>query len=207
MRLDIPFLEKDDQFVLYTDIDVMFLQSPSLDHLSPPILAAGPEFERNTEKMKYFNAGVLLMNIPAMQGICAQILNDINNGIRNRTNLYDQGYLNDYCYSSLTKLPLQLNWKPYWGYSDKAEIVHFHGMKPSGDMQSSGFAMSEGGYINCFSDNLTDVSGYVYYLLKFYEFLGQTDSNWIRKNLEDIFRIRYGKNRRLRALLENLLRG
>lgn len=74
-------------------------------------------------------------------------------------------------------------------------------------MQSSGFAMSEGGYINCFSDNLTDVSGYVYYLLKFYEFLGQTDSNWIRKNLEDIFRIRYGKNRRLRALLENLLRG
>lgn len=43
--------------------------------------------------------------------------------------IYDQGYLNDYCYSSLTKLPLQLNWKPYWGYSDKAEIVHFHGMK------------------------------------------------------------------------------
>ncbi|MBV9200089.1 MAG: hypothetical protein JOY83_10230 [Alphaproteobacteria bacterium] len=29
------------------------------------------------------------------------------------------------------RLPAEFNWKPYWGYSDQAKIVHWHGPKPA----------------------------------------------------------------------------
>ena len=28
-------------------------------------------------------------------------------------------------------LPLDLNWKPYWGINEAAQIIHFHGPKPA----------------------------------------------------------------------------
>ena len=28
-------------------------------------------------------------------------------------------------------LPLELNWKPYWGENERASVVHFHGLKPT----------------------------------------------------------------------------
>jgi hypothetical protein len=42
------------------------------------------------------------------------------------------------CFSALesgkdlrwSRLPLEMNWKPYWGWNPDASIVHFHGPKP-----------------------------------------------------------------------------
>ena len=36
-----------------------------------------------------------------------------------------------YAINMFDLLPDELNWKPYWGLNSNAEIVHFHGPKPS----------------------------------------------------------------------------
>lgn len=36
-------------------------------------------------------------------------------------------------------LPIEYNWKPYWGINDKAKLIHFHGMKPSSNLNEAGF--------------------------------------------------------------------
>ena len=48
MRLDIPFLEKEEDYVFYTDIDVYFQSNVSLEVLKlPKYLSATPEFNKN----------------------------------------------------------------------------------------------------------------------------------------------------------------
>lgn len=42
LRVDLPEIEPEDDFVLYTDVDVMF-EGPPLVPVVPPLLAAGPE--------------------------------------------------------------------------------------------------------------------------------------------------------------------
>ena len=40
--------------------------------------------------------------------------------------MYNNLYINE----GLNKLPLEYNWKPYWGINNEAKIIHFHGIKP-----------------------------------------------------------------------------
>ncbi len=42
---------------------------------------------------------------------------------------YDQPVLNDFYRDRWERLPLALNWKPYWGHDPAAKILHFHGPK------------------------------------------------------------------------------
>ena len=42
---------------------------------------------------------------------------------------YDQLALNDFYAGCWDHLPLEWNWKPYWGHNPDAKIVHFHGPK------------------------------------------------------------------------------
>ena len=68
MRMEIPVVEKEEKYVLYSDIDVIFNADILLEELPhPTYLAAAPEYERNVEDMEYFNAGVLVMNIQGMK--------------------------------------------------------------------------------------------------------------------------------------------
>ena len=54
MRLDIPFIEKEDQYVLYVDIDVMFMKNLDLEILpKPKIVMAGPEFNKSIRESGY----------------------------------------------------------------------------------------------------------------------------------------------------------
>ena len=58
MRMEIPVVEKEEKYVLYSDIDVIFNADILLEELPhPTYLAAAPEYERNVEDMEYFNAG------------------------------------------------------------------------------------------------------------------------------------------------------
>lgn len=126
LRLEIPDvceeLGIEDEFVLYTDVDVLFLKSPyPLLDLKPTFLAAGPQHDQND--WSWFNSGVMWMNVracreefPKAEPVFACDL--------------EQGPMNKLLAGRWNRLSLEYNWKPYWGVNPDARIVHFHGPKP-----------------------------------------------------------------------------
>lgn len=180
MRLDIPFQEKEEEFVLYVDIDVLFMKDIRPEDLPrPKYLAAAPEFDKDIRKMSYFNAGVLVLNVKNMRVKCRQIFDMLKRGERNRENLFDQGYLNQVCFREMEHIPLEYNWKPYWGINDDARIIHFHGMKPGGTLNNSGFCTNEKSLYESLLGHEDDIQGYIYYGMLFFQTIGKDGKLWI----------------------------
>jgi hypothetical protein len=129
LRCDIPALETTDEFVLYTDIDVMFLK-PLPDTIAyPKYVACGPEHHQND--YGYFNSGVMIMNVPALRDRRSDLVRVVQRRLPTMSPWDDQSALNELYRHTWLKLPPVWNWKPYWGPNDQALIVHFHGPKPS----------------------------------------------------------------------------
>lgn len=188
MRLDIPFIEKDEDYVLYCDIDVMFNKDIRLDELPlPRYLAAAPEFDKDITKMNAFNAGVLLLNVQNMKEKISQIFSLLQKGKPNATGVFDQGFLNQFCFKDMDLLPIEYNWKPYWGINKEAKIIHFHGMKPNGNMRNSGFSMNPYIFFHMLKGHESDFDGLVYYSLCFFQTLGKDGKNWISSYLTNVF--------------------
>ena len=130
LRSDLPLVETEEEFVLYTDIDVMFRHS--LDALEMPTAAVAAAPEHDQAERRYFNSGVLLMNLPVMRGL----LPEFHDAIRARLSgdfkypPHDQASFNEFYRSRMEWLPPEYNWKPYWGVNEAAAIIHFHGPKP-----------------------------------------------------------------------------
>lgn len=133
LRIDIPILEKDDDFVLYTDCDVIFIKNIVDYGQVPDYFSAAPEFGKNS--WGYCNTGVLVMNIKALRESHKEFSDFCKNNLTKIPEMgvgfYDQAAFNIFYKNKWTKLRLEMNWKPYWGYSSEAEIIHFHGPKPS----------------------------------------------------------------------------
>lgn len=129
LRAVIPAIEQTDEFVLYTDCDIIFLNPVNWSAIRPRILAAAPEFRR--DNWNYFNAGVMLINVPALR----HTYPDFEALIRARMN--DTGYYNyddQFAFNEAYRghweqLSPLLNWKPYWGFTPQAALLHFHGPK------------------------------------------------------------------------------
>jgi len=134
LRTDIPriVLEQgwEDEEVLYTDCDILFVGDP--EPLFPSLRGAyfgvGPEFDpADTEAM---NSGVMLMRLPALRAVAGPFERFI------RANMADCArYTDQYAYRVFFRhgwrgLPPELNWKPYWGENPGARIIHFHAAKP-----------------------------------------------------------------------------
>ncbi len=182
MRFDIPFIEKEEDYVLYSDIDVVFNSDICAEKLGKPkYLAAAPEFDKDIEHMSYFNAGVMYLNVANMRKISEKVFEFLEKGERNDSGLFDQGYLNQLCFHEMDHIPLELNWKPYWGYNPQAQIIHYHGMKPGGDNTSSGFCMSDTVYITCFRGHEHNIVGFVMYMKLFFTYLGKDDDIWVNE--------------------------
>ena len=126
LRIDIPLLEQTDQFVLYTDCDIIFRKHPSVEDVSPEYFAAAPEFTRGN--YRDFNAGVMLLNVEKLRGSYSAFVDHVKSDIA-RPGL-DQSAMREFYGKDLTQLPEQMNWKPYWGDFSDAEVLHFHGPKP-----------------------------------------------------------------------------
>jgi len=127
LRAEIPDLEPDP-FVLYTDCDVMFTGDVSeLEKLRPKHLACAPELEQNN--WTYFNSGVMLMNTDAMLAKMPQFERIVRGSNVAILSKYDQETYNQLYKGRWDRLPIEYNWKPYWGYNKDARIVHFHGIK------------------------------------------------------------------------------
>jgi hypothetical protein len=129
LRVDIPEIEQEDDFVLYTDIDVVFRSMPATLN-APLFIAVAPEHEQTN--WSYFNSGVMLMNLPAlrreMPGFKAAMRARLTGNFTYPT--HDQASFNTQFAGRFDRLPLEMNWKPYWGENPDAHIIHFHGPKP-----------------------------------------------------------------------------
>jgi hypothetical protein len=137
-RMDIPILGWMDEFVLYTDVDVMFLSDISLSQFKelPKYFLCGPETEKSIQRPPC-NDGVMLVNVRNMANSYSNFSKFILN---NPTNLefrhgpLDQGAFNDFYSDSFkTYFSDYYNWKPYWNNWSEArefvKLVHFHGPK------------------------------------------------------------------------------
>jgi hypothetical protein len=69
------------------------------------------------------------MNVKTLFEDDSKIINYINDNFENLT-VWDQTLYNDLYKGEIDRLPLEYNWKPYWGINDNSKIVHFHGAKP-----------------------------------------------------------------------------
>lgn len=129
LRFDIPLIE-EAEYVLYTDIDVVFMEGFEAPTVQPTYLAAAPEHDR--ENFSYFNSGVMILNIPSMRNIASEfseaVIQRLNNNFQYPP--HDQKSFNDFFKNKWDKLPNEYNWKPYWGKADDIQILHFHGPKP-----------------------------------------------------------------------------
>lgn len=127
LRIDIPDLVPDDEFVLYTDCDVIFTRQPNFIGRKPEFFAAAPQ--SNPLDYADMNAGVMLMNVPGMRAELGNFRSYITTNFASFQS-YDQTAYLQFYKDRYMLLPPEANWKPYWGVNDEADIIHFHGPKP-----------------------------------------------------------------------------
>jgi hypothetical protein len=141
LRIDIPTLT-DDEFVLYTDTDVMFqADCAELHNVKPDLIALCNDF--NPYNSYNTNSGVLLMNVPALRAEYDEFVGWIKKNMQRGWTVYDQ-HAYDQCYGHRAfRLPLEFNWKSFWEQdyavcdpnirvqrARPVQIVHFTGNKP-----------------------------------------------------------------------------
>lgn len=127
LRVEIPLLEQQDEFVIYTDCDTMFLRDPPVQDHRPDYFACAPQRDQND--FVTMNSGVMIMNLPALRRDLPEFTQYIGEHF-NSFSAFDQDAYQRYYMGRYDPLPTSFNWKPYWGSNPAAQIVHFHGPKP-----------------------------------------------------------------------------
>lgn len=135
LRLEIPAVCAEqgwtDDFVLYTDCDVVFRSDPAatLASLRPTFFAAAPETDQSD--FIRFNSGVMWINVAGLAAENEALQQTIQSHLAEAiAPPYDQAALQRHFADRSDPLPLLLNWKPHWGPNEDAVIIHFHGPKP-----------------------------------------------------------------------------
>jgi len=133
LRLDIPLICQEIEFygtyALYTDVDLLFLSDPvsALEKCKPKFFSGCPEMD--PDNWSYINAGVLLLNIEAMYSTYPYFIQKVSDTLD--VPGFDQTALNRFYQNKIERLPLSMNYKPYWSLTEKICILHFHGPKPN----------------------------------------------------------------------------
>jgi hypothetical protein len=137
LRIDLPLICRDlgytDEVVIYTDCDVVFLrdipEASTESFLRPALFSCAPQASQ-TDWENDMNSGVMVMNVVNLLESYPSFKRFITSGdTLLELNGYDQGAYKSFYASKWNKLPLEYNWKPYWGFNEDALIVHFHGPK------------------------------------------------------------------------------
>lgn len=130
LRSNIPIVELIESYVLYVDVDTMFLNNNKFKMNLPKYIACAPEF--NPNDWSYFNAGVLIINVQNMKNEHKKFVDfTVPNFEKLFKMAHDQGVYNMLYRNAWDRLPIELNYKPYWPMNDKAKIIHWHGVKPN----------------------------------------------------------------------------
>jgi hypothetical protein len=149
----------NDNFAFYTDCDVIFARDPEplLAALKPHFFAVAPE--TFPHKRLHMNSGAMWLNCYTLRSENPPFFEFAEKHMEQAwSSSYDQGIYRAYFnpphkwawkmgipdrlfYAVMSRLPLktwkwddlplELNWKPYWGENDDAAIIHFHGLKPT----------------------------------------------------------------------------
>lgn len=131
LRVMIPQVEQEHDYVLYTDVDVIFLRRFDWASVKPRVFAAAPEFL--PDEWRYLNSGVMVQSVAAMRaswpGFEAQIVDRMNSPACDEYN--DQMALNESYGGYWEHLPTLCNHKPYWDFDPRAVLLHYHGPKPA----------------------------------------------------------------------------
>lgn len=136
LRVEIPQIIAingiEDEYVLYTDADVMFMKDVTEDFkdINCEYFAVAPE--KDYDSRDTMNTGVMYMNTKKLLE-CHQ---EFNQFISKRLRLlckkaFEQGAYNIFFKGKWDWLDATLNWKHYWHKSEPAKIIHFHGLKPN----------------------------------------------------------------------------
>ncbi len=145
LRLAIPQIESEREYVLYTDCDVIFLRRFNWESLRPAVFAAAAEML--PENWNYFNSGVMLLHVPAMQATYPALEDLVRRRIGSPGyERYDDQYaLNEAYRGHWERLALGCNYKPYWEFDSNAVLLHWHGPKPAQleKLARGGFAVKD----------------------------------------------------------------
>ena len=130
------FMGVDQEYVLWTDPDILFRGSiDSCTLAKPQVLSVGPEMRMGWPE----NYGVIYFNVSGYREVFPRL---IDWGRKHRFHFdHDQNLFLAYWGTAVDVLPNGMNWKPYWGDASTAipgtvaheqvRIVHFHGPKLS----------------------------------------------------------------------------
>ena len=134
LRVDIPKIcEKlniEDDYILYTDNDVLFLDDISeLKNLTPKYFMAAGEFTKEFVPST-INTGVMWINWRNMNQIYDEFVFFIRLNLF-KFQTYDQDAIRFFFNDKIESLGYQYNYKPYWNEDIDSKILHFHGPKPT----------------------------------------------------------------------------
>lgn len=200
LRCDIPMIEQEDDYVLYTDCDVIFLKDVELQ--KPEYFACTPEVDKND--WKTFNTGVMFMNIKNLRksykGFCRFIKWNLW-----RLVTWDQTAYQLYYGNKNTKLDFKFNHKIYWGIDKNAVILHYHGAKPT--MFTSEDSIKNMAYFNGLLYRKSPES-YEYYLNLFKEYYTEIEYNkeGLEKLREGIYPISMPPKNPIHIRIKNFIR-
>ena len=131
LRVALPLIFYMHDKILYLDVDTIV--NDNIDaiwdiDLGDNYFAAVKEIHKSTDKYKYFNAGVMLMNLKALRdsGIASMMINVLN--VR-KFDFCDQDCLNLFCEGKILEIPSYYNVNPYTEATKDKKIIHFAGDK------------------------------------------------------------------------------
>ena len=137
-RVELPDIVADlgaPSRVLYTDCDVIFAGEvvPELEANPCQYFAVAPEGCR--DDYLNMNTGVMLMNTDRLRESLPRFREYISQNLAAlEKESWDEAayrwFYRDNSGPLWDRLRPELNWKPYWGESAQARIIHFHGPKP-----------------------------------------------------------------------------
>lgn len=114
---------------LYTDIDVLFTENFRIPEKSKEAMSmAYQEIDVPSD----YNSGVILFNLDKFKKeVYSEISYKVSNSYKEwAIRKFDQYVINSYFKDIVSNLDINLNWRPLFGWSDNAQILHYEIIKP-----------------------------------------------------------------------------
>ena len=140
MPFDVPGLFLEEDYILYTDTDVIFKRDPaSLLQVERPEFIAGVSYGKSScwpvgpapQSRPYINTGVLVINVQAWVQEFDALVDTSKRFEWGRTGReWNEGIINQHFDKRIKFLRRTFNWRPWMGVFEAAPIVHYHGARP-----------------------------------------------------------------------------